>query len=99
MSKAFNIHQDGLDGRYVQMDQVEWVDFPAALCEGPIKWKLLNVSPELGSWTAIFDCPAETSFNRHIYSDILNLISLIHLCSQLQRSVYLIYIRHLSQID
>ena len=67
MSKAFNIHQDNLEGRYVQMDEVEWVDFPATLCEGPIKWKLLNVSPELGSWTAIFDCPAETSFNRHIH--------------------------------
>ena len=36
--------------------------FPEGLCEGPIRWKLLNVSPEMGSWAAIFDCPAGTSF-------------------------------------
>ena len=60
-------HLDPLEGRYVQMDDTDWVDFPPALCVGPIRWKLLNVAPEMGAWTAIFDCPAETSFNPHIH--------------------------------
>lgn len=54
-------------GDYVQMDSVEWMPFPPPLCSGAIRWKLLHVSPESGSWTAIFDCPAGTSFNRHIH--------------------------------
>ena len=60
-------HQDQLIGRYVQMDAQEWVPFPEALCDGPITWKLLNVSPEMGAWTAIFDCPEGSSFNAHIH--------------------------------
>ena len=36
------------DGDYVQMDAVDWVPFPQGLCQGPIKWKLLHVSPEAG---------------------------------------------------
>ena len=36
-------HQEQLIGRYVQMDEQDWVPFPAALCKGPITWKLLNV--------------------------------------------------------
>ena len=47
---------------YVQMDQVDWKPFPAAFSTGGIRWKLLHVSPEMGSWTAIFDCPAGSSF-------------------------------------
>ena len=54
-------------GRYVQLEELEWAPFPEALCEGKIRWKLLNVSPEMGAWTAIFDCPAESSFARHIH--------------------------------
>jgi len=54
-------------GDYVQMDAVRWVPFPAALCDGPIRWKLLHVAPESGAWTAIFDCPAGSSFARHIH--------------------------------
>ena len=60
-------HLEPLEGRYIQMDTTDYVDFPAPLCEGPIRWKLLNVSPEMGSWTAYFDCPKGTSFNRHIH--------------------------------
>lgn len=56
-----------VEGRYVQMDEVDWVDFPAALSEGGIKWKLLNVAPEMGAWTAIFDCPAGSSFASHVH--------------------------------
>ena len=54
-------------GRYVQVDSMEWAPFPEALCDGPIRWKLLNVSPEMGAWTAIFDCPAGSSFARHVH--------------------------------
>ncbi len=60
-------HQEQLIGRYVQMDEQGWVPFPDALCDGPITWKLLNVSPEMGAWTAIFDCPEGSSFNAHIH--------------------------------
>ena len=60
-------HLDAIEGRYVQMDEVDWVDFPVALSEGGIRWKLLNVSPEMGAWTAIFDCPAGSSFASHVH--------------------------------
>ena len=50
-------HQDQLKGRYVQINDNEWKPFPDALSQGGITWKLLNVSPEMGSWAAIFDCP------------------------------------------
>ena len=38
-------------GDYIQMDAVDWVPFPEGLCDGPIRWKLLHVSPEAGAWT------------------------------------------------
>lgn len=53
------------EGRAVQLDEIDWVPFPDALSAGGIRWKLLNVAPELGSWAAIFDCPAGSSFNSH----------------------------------
>ncbi|MDF2180574.1 hypothetical protein [Neptuniibacter sp. CAU 1671] len=53
---------------YVQMDDMEWAPFPEAFCDGPIKWRLLNTSPEMGSWTAVFDCPAGTSFAAHFHT-------------------------------
>lgn len=56
-----------VEGRYVQMDEVNWVDFPDSLSEGGVRWKLLNVSPEMGAWTAIFDCPAGSSFASHVH--------------------------------
>ena len=37
---------DPVGGRYVQIDALDWAPFPPALCEGPIRWRLLNVSPE-----------------------------------------------------
>ena len=52
---------------YVQIDKTDWHPFPAALSEGGISWKLLHVSPEAGAWTAIFDCPAGSSFASHIH--------------------------------
>ena len=47
---------------YVQMDALAWKPFPEAFSTGGIRWKLLHVSPEMGAWTAIFDCPAGSSF-------------------------------------
>lgn len=60
-------HMEPVAGRYVQMDEVDWVDFPAALSQGGIRWKLLNVAPEMGAWTAIFDCPKGSSFAPHVH--------------------------------
>lgn len=51
--------------RAVELNNLAWVDFPAALSTGGIRWKLLNVAPELGSWAAIFDCPAGSAFASH----------------------------------
>ena len=48
-------HQEALKGRYVQIDGNEWKPFPPPFAEGVITWNLLNVSPEMGSWAAIFD--------------------------------------------
>lgn len=56
-----------IEQEYVQMDQTPWLPFPDAFSDGGIRWKLLHVSPEVGSWTAIFDCPAGSSFARHIH--------------------------------
>ena len=52
---------------YVQINETPWQPFPDSLSEGGISWKLLHVSPEAGAWTAIFDCPAGSSFARHIH--------------------------------
>ena len=60
-------HQEALKGRYVQIDGNEWKPFPPPFAEGGITWNLLNVSPEMGSWAAIFDCPEGSSFHRHIH--------------------------------
>lgn len=53
---------------YVQIDDGAWAPFPEAFSEGGITWRLLHVSPEMGSWTAIFACPAGSSFNPHIHT-------------------------------
>lgn len=52
---------------YVQVDTTPWAPFPDALAKGGIRWKLLHVSPEMGAWTAYFDCPAGSSFNAHVH--------------------------------
>ncbi len=52
---------------YVQINETDWQPFPESLSEGGISWKLLHVSPEAGAWTAIFDCPAGSSFASHIH--------------------------------
>lgn len=52
---------------YVQMDDSPWALFEG-FAEGGITWRLLNVCPEMGSWTAVFDCPAGSSFATHIHT-------------------------------
>ena len=52
---------------YVQMDKVDWVDFPQGLCAGSVQWKLLHVSPETGAWTAAFRAAEGASIARHIH--------------------------------
>jgi acetylacetone-cleaving enzyme len=53
---------------YVQIDHLPWKPFPEPFSQGGIRWKLLHVSPEVGAWTAIFDCPAGSSFAPHIHN-------------------------------
>ncbi len=52
---------------YVQINDTPWMPFPEAFSNGGIRWKLLHVSPEMGAWTAIFDCPKGSSFASHIH--------------------------------
>lgn len=60
-------HYQPAQGRSVQIDDVDWVDFPTGLSQGGIRWKLLNVAPEVGSWAAIYDCPKGSSFASHVH--------------------------------
>jgi acetylacetone-cleaving enzyme len=53
---------------YVQIDEGSWAPFPDAFSTGGITWKLLHASPEAGTWTAIFECPAGSSFNPHFHT-------------------------------
>ena len=52
---------------YVQVNNVDWQSFPGDFSAGGIRWKLLHVSPEVGAWTAIFDCPKGSSFASHVH--------------------------------
>ena len=52
---------------YIHVSSVDWQPFPGEFSAGGIRWKLLHVSPEVGAWTAIFDCPKGSSFARHIH--------------------------------
>jgi hypothetical protein len=49
------------------MDEIPYVPFPEGLASGGIRWKLLHVSPEMGAWTAYFDCSKGSSFAPHIH--------------------------------
>jgi hypothetical protein len=53
---------------YVQIDDMPWAPFPDAFSKGGITWRLLFVSPEAGTWTAVFECPAGSSFNAHFHT-------------------------------
>jgi len=52
---------------YTHVSAVHWQPFPGEFSLGGIRWKLLHVSPEVGAWTAIFDCPQGSSFASHIH--------------------------------
>ena len=52
---------------YVQVSAVAWQPFPGEFSTGGIRWKLLHVSPEVGAWAAIFDCPKGSSFASHVH--------------------------------
>lgn len=52
---------------YVQVDQVQWQDFPEQFHSGGVKWKLLHVSPEFGIWTVMFFCPDQSTLAPHIH--------------------------------
>lgn len=52
---------------YVQVDKVEWQEFPAQYHSGGVKWKLLHVSPEMGIWTVLFYCPDQSVLAPHIH--------------------------------
>ncbi len=52
---------------YVHLDSEPWMPFPPQFSSGGIRWKLLHVSPEVGAWTAIFDCPKGSSFAPHVH--------------------------------
>lgn len=52
---------------YVQVDQVDWQDFPEDFHSGGVKWKLLHVSPEMAFWTVLFYCPKGSVLQPHIH--------------------------------
>jgi acetylacetone-cleaving enzyme len=52
---------------YIHVDEMDWQPFPQEFSTGGIKWKLLHVSPEVGAWTAIFECPKNSSFASHVH--------------------------------
>jgi hypothetical protein len=60
--------KDRANEEYVQMDDMPWAKFPERLCAGELYWRLLHVSPEMGAWTAVFDCRAGSSFATHIHA-------------------------------
>lgn len=59
--------KDKIHDEAIQLNDIPWKDFPATLSEGGIRWKFLHASPEMGAWTAVFDCPAGSSFNAHFH--------------------------------
>lgn len=59
--------KDAVDGEFVHVDEVEWQVMPEPFAHGGICWKLLHVSPELGSWSAYYKCPAGSHFSAHIH--------------------------------
>ena len=56
-----------LADEYLQVDQMEWEDFAEDFQTGGVQWKLLHVSPEIGSWTVVFRCPAGSTFAPHVH--------------------------------
>lgn len=66
-SKSTTTLKSKLPQDYTHINDLDWQPFPEAFSAGGITWKLLNVSPEAGEWTAMFQCPQGSSFARHIH--------------------------------
>ncbi len=60
--------KSALDGESVELTSLEWHPLPEGFTTGQVKWKLLHVSPEAGSWTVMFQAPKGSSFAGHIHS-------------------------------
>ena len=56
-----------VQAEFLQTDLIEWEDFPEEFQTGGVQWKLLHVSPEIGSWTVLFRCPAGSTFAPHVH--------------------------------
>ena len=56
-----------MQGEFLQTDLIEWEDFPEEFQTGGVQWKLLHVSPEIGSWTVLLRCPAGSTFAPHVH--------------------------------
>jgi acetylacetone-cleaving enzyme len=56
-----------LTDEYMQVNEIEWEDFCEEFQSGGVQWKLLHVSPEAGSWTVMFRCPAGSTFAPHVH--------------------------------
>ncbi len=52
---------------YVHIGGVDWQPLPEGFAIGGGKWKLLHVSPEMGSWSAMFAFPKGASVAKHIH--------------------------------
>jgi hypothetical protein len=55
------------DAEYVHIGGVDWQPLPEGFAIGGGKWKLLHVSPEMGSWSAMFSFPKGASVAKHIH--------------------------------
>ncbi|MCF4164113.1 acetylacetone-cleaving protein [Zavarzinia compransoris] len=53
---------------YVQIDDTTFAPFPAPFAHGGVTWRLLHASPEAATWSAIFQCPAGSSFASHVHA-------------------------------
>ena len=51
---------------YVALNEVDWQPLPEGFIAGG-RWKLLHVSPEVGSWTGVFQAPKGASVAGHIH--------------------------------
>jgi len=56
-----------IDAEYVHISDVAWQPLPEGFAIGGGQWKLLHVSPELGSWSAMFAFPKGSSVASHIH--------------------------------
>jgi hypothetical protein len=61
--------KSGAREEVVQIDDIHRKRFLDALSRGGIHWKMLHASQKMDARTAIFDCPAGSSFNVHFHDE------------------------------